>query len=248
MNDQDAERYTRQMRLSEVGEKGQEALRRGKVLLVGTGGLGSATALYLAAAGVGTLGLADGDPVELSNLHRQILHFTPDLGKPKTVSAREKISALNPSVAVREHPRFQEGSSDFIADYDLAADCSDNFDTRYFVNDACVRAGIPLVSGAVLRWEGQMMTVQPGRSACYRCAFPEPPVPECVKTSAEVGILGPVAGAVGCLMASEVIKILLGLDVLSNRMLFLDVKNMSFRTRPLRRRPGCACGSKSDTS
>jgi adenylyltransferase/sulfurtransferase len=242
LTDQDIRRYARQILLPEVGGKGQAALARARVLLVGAGGLGSPAALYLAAAGVGVLGLADGDPVEPSNLHRQVLHATPDVGKPKTSSARERLAALNPAVEVHEHPRLADGSA--FSGYDLALDGSDNFDTRYMVNDACVKAGKPLVTGAVLKWEGQVMTVLPRRSACYRCAFPEPPDPACVQSCAEAGILGPVAGTVGCLMAVEALKVLLGAPgLLTGRLLLLDLKTMSFREKPLRRRTGCAaCG------
>lgn len=238
-------RYARQMLLPEVGRKGQEALSRSRVLCVGVGGLGSPVALYLAAAGVGTLGLADGDPVELSNLHRQILHSTPDVGRPKALSAREKLSALNPSVVLREHPRLDApGLAAILPEYDLAADGSDNFDTRYLVNDACVKAGKPLVSGAVVKWEGNLTVVLPGRGPCYRCAFPEPPDPDCVQDCGSAGVLGPAAGSIGCLMAVEVLKVLLGLPgVVTGRLLLADFKTLSFREKPLRRRAAClACG------
>jgi adenylyltransferase/sulfurtransferase len=241
--DADIRRYARQILLPEVGVKGQSALKAARVLCVGAGGLGSPAALYLAAAGVGTLGIADGDPVELSNLHRQILHATADVGRAKTASAKERLSALNPSVLVREHPRLADGAA--FAGYDLVLDGSDNFDTRYMVADACVKAGRTLVTGAVVKWQGQVMTVLPGRSACYRCAFPEPPDPECVEDCGSAGVLGPAAGTVGCLMAAEALKALLGAgELLSDRLLLMDFKTMAFRVRPLRRRPGCSsCGT-----
>lgn len=241
-------RYARQMLLPEVGRKGQEALSRARVLCVGAGGLGSPAALYLAAAGVGALGLSDGDPVELSNLHRQILHTTPDVGRPKTASAREKLSALNPSVSVLEHPRLDAGNiASVIAGYDLVLDGSDNFDTRYLVNDVCVEAGKALVSGAVVKWEGQVMAVRPGVSACYRCAFPEAPDPDCVQDCGSAGVLGPAAGTVGCLMAVEALKILLGADgALVDRLLLIDFKSTRFREKTIHRRAACAaCRRKS---
>lgn len=241
----DVHRYVRQMLLPEVGRKGQEALSKARVLCVGAGGLGSPAALYLAAAGVGTLGISDGDPVELSNLHRQILHATSDIGAPKTASAARKLGALNPDVALHEHPRLTpETVSAVFQDYDLVLDGSDNFDTRYLVNDACMKSGKTLVSGAVIKWEGQVLTVLPGKSACYRCAFPEPPDPECTESCSSSGVLGPAAGTIGCLMAVETLKALLGLPGLAtDRLILLDFKSLSFREKSLRRRPSCpACG------
>jgi molybdopterin-synthase adenylyltransferase len=242
----DVHRYVRQMLLPEVGRKGQEALGRSRVLCVGAGGLGSPAALYLAAAGVGTLGLADGDPVEISNLHRQVLHATPDIGFSKTSSAARKLGALNPGIVLREHPRLVSPAvHSVVREYDLVLDGSDNFDTRYLVNDACAAAAVPLVSGAVIKWEGQALTVLPGKSACYRCAFPEPPDPDCAESCSSAGVLGPAAGMVGCLMAAEALKVLLGLpDLLTDRLSLMDFKKMSFREKPLRRRRNCpACGS-----
>jgi adenylyltransferase/sulfurtransferase len=240
--DQDVRRYARQILLPEVGGKGQSALAASRILCVGVGGLGSPAALYLAAAGVGTLGLADGDPVEISNLHRQVLHYTGDVGRAKTASARDKLSALNPAVRLLEHPRLTDAA--VLGGYDLVLDGSDNFETRYWLNDACVKAGKSLVSGAVLKWEGQVMAVRPGRSACYRCAFPEPPDPECAQSCADAGVLGPVAGTVGCLMATEAVKMIVGAPgLLLDRLILLDLKAMSFRQRALRRRADCsACG------
>lgn len=233
------------MLLPEVGRTGQEALSRARVLCVGAGGLGSPAALYLAAAGVGVLGVSDGDPVEISNLHRQILHSTADVGRLKTDSAREKIAALNSDVSLHAHPRLgADGINEVVAGYDLILDGSDNFDTRYWVNDACVKEGKALVSGAVIKWEGQVMTVSPGRSACYRCAFPEPPDPECVEDCGSAGVLGPAAGTIGCLMAVEALKMLLGQPTCSDRLLLVNFKAMSFREKPLSRRKDCpACGS-----
>jgi adenylyltransferase/sulfurtransferase len=240
----DVHRYTRQMLLPEVGRKGQDVLSRSRVLCVGAGGLGSPVSLYLAGAGVGTMGIADGDPVELSNLHRQILHSTPDIGRAKTASARDRLSSLNPSITLCEHGRLCADDVDVVlSGYDLVVDGSDNFDTRYLINDACVRAGVPLVSGAVLKWEGQALTILPGRSACYRCAFPEPPDPECVQGCSSAGILGPVAGAIGSIMATEALKVLLGHPVLSDRLFLIDFRTMTTRQKSIRRRATCAaCG------
>lgn len=234
------------MLLPEVGGAGQAKFSEARVLIVGAGGLGSPAALYLAGAGVGRLTLIDNDPVDLTNLHRQILHGTPDLGTPKVRSARRRLSHLNPSVKVRPlNQRLTSKNVDAVfKNQDLVLDGSDNFDTRYLVNNAAVRHGVPLVWGAVLRWEGQAMTVLPGRSACYQCLFPEPPDPAVAQSCADGGILGPVAGMVGTWMAVEALKVLLGTGgVLADRLLLLDARAGKFRERPARRRPGCAvCG------
>jgi molybdopterin/thiamine biosynthesis adenylyltransferase len=241
----DPHRYVRQMLLPEVGRAGQEALSNARVLCVGAGGLGSPAALYLAAAGVGTLGIADGDPVELSNLHRQVLHASADVGRPKTGSASEKLSALNPEVSLRTHPRLTPENIDgVLTEYGLVLDGSDNFDTRYLVNDACAKGGKPLVSGAVIKWEGQLLAVRPGASACYRCAFPEPPEADCAESCSSAGVLGPAAGVIGCWMAVEALKLLLGLPALVDRLLLFDFKTAAVREKPLHRRPDCrACGT-----
>jgi len=244
----DVQRYARQILLPEVGGEGQRRIQAARVLIVGAGGLGSPAALYLTAAGVGTLGLVDGDIVERSNLHRQILHNPADIGKQKIQSAREKLSALNPSLLVREHPvrLVEDNAPNLLSGYDLVLDGSDNFETRYAVNDAAVRLDLPLVWGAVLRWEGQVMSVRPGKSACYRCVFPEPPDPALALSCADGGILGPVAGVAGCLMASEALKILLGKgDLLTNRLWLFDIRRMAFRERPVKRRSDClSCAPK----
>lgn len=239
------ERYARQLILPEVGGGGQARLKAARVLLVGAGGLGAPAALYVAAAGVGTLVVVDNDRVELSNLHRQILHFTPDVGKPKVRSAKEKLSALNPRVkVVVKQTRFVSGNAaQLLAGCNLVLDGSDNFETRYAVNSACVKAGVPLVWGAVLRWEGQVMTVVPGQSACYACLFPEAPDPAIAQSCSNAGIVGSVAGTVGSLMATEGLKALLGKgEILSGRLLILDLLGMKFRERKVLRRGGCqAC-------
>jgi adenylyltransferase/sulfurtransferase len=237
----DIERYARQILLTEVGGKGQAVLGKTKILLIGLGGLGSPAGLYLAAAGVGTLGLLDADVVDKTNLHRQLLHFTPDLGRPKTESASATLADLNPEVNVVSHPvRLTAANArDLLAPYDIVLDGSDNFETRYIVNDAAMALGKTLVSGAALKWEGQLMVARPGQ-ACYRCAFPEPPDPACVQSCAEGGILGPVAGVLGCLMAVEAIKEALRLPQrTANRLLTVDALTLSFRWRPLTPDPAC---------
>lgn len=242
----DIARYARQLILPEVGGAGQKKLANAGVLLVGAGGLGSPAALYLAAAGVGTLVLADGDTVDLSNLQRQILHFTSDVGKAKVRSAREKLLDLNPGVKILgKKTRFTPSSAGrLMAGCDLVLDGSDNFETRYAVNAACVAQGVPLVWGAVLRWEGQIMSVVPGMSACYRCLFPEPPDPALVQSCSNAGIMGSVAGVVGTLMATEALKILLAKgDSLAGRFWALDFLKMKVRERDVFRRKNCpSCG------
>ncbi len=239
------ERYSRQTILEEVGLAGQRLLLDSKVLIVGAGGLGSPAALYLAAAGVGTLGVVDGDRVDLSNLHRQILHFTHDIGRPKTQSARRTLEDINPDVTVVPHQTVlsSENALDIIADYDVVVNGSDNFPTRYLVNDACVFLGKPLVDASILRWEGHATVFLPGRG-CYRCLFPTPPPPGTVPSCAEGGIIGAVAGFMGTLQALETIKILLGRgETLSNRLLIVDALTAEIRTVRWSRNPDCpVCG------
>jgi len=239
------------MLLPEVGGAGQEKLFNARVLIVGAGGLGSPIALYLAGAGVGQLTLIDNDPVDLSNLHRQILHGTPDLGTPKVLAARRRLTHLNPGVRVKPlNKRLTVRNADALfKKQDLVLDGSDNFETRYLVNDAAVRTRVPLVWGAVLRWEGQAMTVFPGRSACYRCVFPEPPDPADALSCADGGILGPVAGLVGTFMAVEALKALLGVGrPVSDRLVMWDAREGRCRERPATRRTGCrACGGYRDS-
>lgn len=238
-------RYSRQLILEELGLEGQRRLRDGRVLIVGAGGLGSPSALYLAAAGVGTLGIVDGDRVDLSNLHRQILHHTQDVGTPKTVSARETLAAVNPDVTVVPHQTVltSENAFEIIGGYDVVVNGSDNFPTRYLVNDACVMLGKPLVDASILKWEGQATTFLPGRG-CYRCLFPTPPPPGAVPSCAEGGVIGAVAGLVGSLQAVEAIKVLLGAgDPLANRLLLVDLLAGEMRTVRWTRNPDCpVCG------
>jgi molybdopterin-synthase adenylyltransferase len=212
------------------------------VLIVGVGGLGSPASLYLAAAGVGTLGLIDGDVVELSNLQRQIVHETCGIGRPKVESAAEKIRRLNPDVAVRPYPErlTAANAADIVADYDFVVDATDGFESKFLVNDVCVAENKPFSHGGVQRFEGQTMTVLPGRSACYRCVFEAPPPEGSVFVCAQVGVLGAVAGMLGTIQAVEAIKCIAGAGaLLTDAMLTFDALTMTFRKVPLRRNPAC---------
>jgi len=238
-------RYSRQVILEEVGVDGQRRLLDGKVLVVGAGGLGSPSSLYLAAAGVGRLGIVDGDRVELSNLHRQILHCTRDIGHPKTQSARRTLEDINPDVTVVPYQTTltSENALDIIEPYDVVVNGSDNFPTRYLVNDACVMLRKPLVDASILKWEGQATTYLPGRG-CYRCLFPTPPPPGSVPSCAEGGVVGAVAGFMGSLQAIEALKILLGAgETLVNRLLIVDLLAGEVRALRWHRNPHCpVCG------
>lgn len=239
-------RYSRHILLKEVGGKGQQKLLDGKVLVIGTGGLGSPIALYLTAAGVGTIGLADADEVDLSNLQRQVIHFTPDVGKPKVLSAKEKMEAMNPDVTVRTHQTWvtAENIAGIIREYDFVIDATDNFAAKFLINDACVLAGKPFSHGGILQFDGQTMTAVPGESACYRCIFPEPPPKEVIPTCSQAGVIGVLPGVMGTLQATEAIKFLLGAgELLTDRLLTYDALRMRFREVPLRRNPKCPlCG------
>lgn len=239
-------RYSRHILLQEVGVEGQERIRQGRVLVVGTGGLGSPVALYLAAAGVGTLGLVDGDVVDLSNLQRQIIHTTPEVGRRKVESAKEKINRLNPHVQVVTYPCFMnaENALDLVRDYDFVVDGTDNFVVKFLINDACVMAGKPFSHGGVLRFEGQTFTHLPG-TACYRCLFGAPPPAGSVPTCAQAGILGAVAGMLGTIQATEVLKYLTGTgELLTNRLLTFDAKSMEFHLIGMARNEACPlCGT-----
>ncbi len=247
LTDEEIIRYSRQLVLPEVGGEGQERLRRAAVLVVGAGGLGSPAALYLAAAGVGRLGLADGDRVDLSNLQRQILHFTPDVGRPKARSGREKLLLLNPAVSVRAYEARLDGRNarELVAGYDAVVAAVDNVESRYILNDACVAAGVPMVEAGILGFRGLLMTVIPGRGPCYRCVFPEPPPPGSVPTCAEAGVIGALAGVMGSLQALEAIKIILGRgSTYTGRLLVVDALAGRFREVPWRGDPRCpACGA-----
>lgn len=243
----DLRRYARQVLLPEVGAAGQRKLQAGRVLCVGAGGLGSPVALYLAAAGVGRLGIVDFDHVDLSNLQRQVLHGTPDVGRPKTQSAVETLRRLNPDVEVVPHPvrLTSENAKDILSGYDVVVDGTDNFPTRYLVNDACVMLGKPNVYGAIFRWEGQASLFAPHwEGPCYRCLFPEPPPAGTVPSCAEAGVLGVLPGVIGCLQATEVLKLLLGQGrSLLGRLVVFDALSLQFRELRLRRDHGCPlCG------
>lgn len=241
-------RYARHIALDEVGEAGQLALNAASVLVIGTGGLGSPVAFYLTAAGVGTLGLVDFDTVSLNNLQRQILHGTSDEGRPKVQSAWETLRDTNPEVTFRLYSeKLNTGNvAEIIREYDLVVDASDNFSTRFLINDACVQLEKPLVFGAVLQFSGQVTVfTQEEDCGCYRCLFPEAPAPELVPTCAEAGIFGVTPGIIGSLQASQVLMLILDLnglkvgDVLKNRLLVYDGKQASFRTINLVKNPAC---------
>jgi len=241
------ERYARQIILEDVGITGQRKLLDSKVLLIGAGGLGSPAAIYLAAAGVGTLGIVDGDRVDLTNLHRQVLHFTHDIGRPKTQSAKRTLEDINPDVQVIPFQTVltSENAFEIIKEFDVVVNGSDNFPTRYLVNDACVMLGKPLVDASILKWEGQATVFLPGHG-CYRCLFPTPPPPGAVPSCAEGGIIGAVAGYMGTLQATEAIKILLGKgSTLANRLLIFDALESDVRSVRWNRNPGCpVCGDR----
>jgi len=241
-------RYSRHLTLPDVGVEGQRRLKAGRVLLVGAGGLGSPLALYLAAAGVGTLGLVDFDVVDVSNLQRQVLHGTKDVGRPKLESARDRIHDVNPYVHFEpyETKLTSENALDIIRDYDVVIDGTDNFATRYLTNDACVLLGKPNVYGSIFRFEGQASVFATDEGPCYRCLFPEPPPPGLVPSCAEGGVLGVLPGLVGTIQATEGIKLLLGVgEPLIGRLLLIDALTMRFRTVKLRKDPKCpACGTR----
>ncbi len=246
LTDQQHERYSRHLMLEEVGSAGQERLLAGKVLVIGAGGLGSPIALYLAAAGVGTIGIADPDLVELSNLQRQIVHRTADIGRAKVASAEERMHALNPDVRVNAYQaRVDAGNiGGIIAGYDFVIDATDNFAAKFLVNDACVLAGIPYSHGGILRFNGQTMTVLPGTSPCYRCIFPEPPPDELLVPCSRDGVLGVLPGVIGTIQATEALKHLLGAgELLTGRLLTYNALTMRFREVPVRNNPACpVCG------
>lgn len=241
------ERYSRQIMVPDIGGKGQIHLRQAKVLVIGAGGLGSPAAFYLAAAGVGTLGIIDPDKVELSNLQRQILHATADIGRQKVESAKTKLSELNPDVGITTYAaRFDESNAaEIAAGYQFIIDGSDNFDTKFLVNDIAIRLGIPFSHAGIVRLQGQTITVLPRQSACYRCVFQAPPPPEEILNCQQSGILGAVAGTLGTIQATEAVKYLAGFEdgLLTNRLLTYDARQMKFHTVEVARNPRCAaCG------
>jgi adenylyltransferase/sulfurtransferase len=240
------QRYARHLIMPEVAMAGQKRLKAARVLCIGTGGLGSPLLLYLAAAGVGTLGLADFDVVDVSNLQRQILHFTSDVGRPKIASAEEKLKAINPDLAIRRHEHSVDSSNalELFAGYDVIVDGTDNFPTRYLVNDACVLLGKPNVYGSIFRFDGQATVFFPPDGPCYRCLYPEPPPPDLVPNCAEGGVLGILPGLIGVVQATETVKLILGAGKpLIGRLLLYDALEMTFREMKVRKNPRCPiCG------
>lgn len=239
-------RYSRHIILPEVGGKGQAKIAKAKVFIVGAGGLGCPVGYYLTAAGVGTIALIDNDTVEMSNLQRQIAHNVNTIGMPKVESAKKTFEALNPDVNIVAIQKriSKDDIIDLIKDYDIVVDGSDNFPTRYLVNDACFMAGKPLVSGAILRFEGQVTTILPGDGPCYRCLFEEPPPPGLVPSCQEAGVLGVLPGVIGGLQATEVLKLILGKgDVLKGELLIYNALKTTFRKVKVPKNPSCPlCG------
>jgi molybdopterin/thiamine biosynthesis adenylyltransferase/rhodanese-related sulfurtransferase/molybdopterin converting factor small subunit len=244
---EEVQRYSRHLILPEVGLDGQKKLKAARVLCIGAGGLGSPVAMYLAAAGVGTLGIVDYDVVDYSNLQRQILHGTPDVGRPKLQSAKDRLKALNPHVEVQtfEAALTSENALQLFKDFDVIVDGTDNFPTRYLVNDACVLTGKPNAYGSIFRFEGQASVFGTKQGPCYRCLYPEPPPPGLVPSCAEGGVLGVLPGIVGCIQANETLKLILGIgEPLIGRFLVFDALRMKFRELKLRKDPDCpVCGT-----
>ena len=238
-------RYSRHILLKEIGVEGQQLISQAKVLIVGAGGLGSPLCLYLAAAGVGTIGIIDGDKVDLSNLQRQVVHFTKDIGNPKAQSAKEKMSMINPKAEIVAYDEFlsPDNALNIIADYDFVADATDSFASKYLINDACIMAKKPFSIGAILRFQGHTLTHLPG-TACYRCVFPEPPSPNDSPTCSQAGVMGAVAGMVGTIQAAETLKYITGAGhLLTNQLLFFDSLTMDFRKVKVNADPKCpVCG------
>ncbi|MBQ9274964.1 MAG: molybdopterin-synthase adenylyltransferase MoeB [Succinivibrio sp.] len=241
------QRYSRHIILKEVGAKGQKKLLNAKVLIIGAGGLGAPAAMYLGAAGVGTIGIADADEVDLSNLQRQIIHSTPDVGKAKVQSAKETLNAMNPDVEVKTYRQFVAADNilELIRDYDFVLDATDNFPAKFLINDACVIAGKPFSHAGIIRFQGQLMTYVPGQGPCYRCVFKEPPPPEAVPTCKQAGVIGAMGGIIGSLQALEAVKYILGVgDLLTGSLLTFNALKMEFRKVRLPKWDGkCAvCG------
>ena len=239
-------RYSRHILLPEVGGKGQQKIGQARVLIVGAGGLGSPVAFYLAAAGVGTIGVIDGDVVDLSNLQRQVIHQTGDIGRPKVDSAKAKILALNPNVAVETHEMrlTAENALDIIGRYDIVVDGVDTFPAKFLINDACFFARKPLVHGGILRFDGRVFTILPGKSACYRCVFKQPPPSGLVASCQEAGVIGALAGVIGTIQGTEVLKLILGRGhLLTDRLLDYDARQTRFREIKIAKNPQCPlCG------
>ena len=250
LTEQQMERYSRQVVLKEVGGAGQEKLLSSRVLIVGVGGLGSPASLYLAAAGVGTIGIVDAGKVDLTNLHRQVIHHTGDVGVEKVVSAEAKMRAINPDVDVKTYHQQVRANNigKIIREYDFVIDGTDNFAAKFLINDACYFEKVPFSHAGVLGFDGQLMTVLPGRTACYRCVFHSPPAPGAVPACSEAGVFGPLAGVIGLLQATEAIKFLLGIgDLLTGTLLVYNALEMGFHKVKVNRNPECPlCGSNAE--
>ena len=248
LTEAERERYARHLVLPEVGEKGQQKLKSASVLVIGAGGLGSPVSMYLAAAGVGRIGLADFDNVDVTNLHRQILYGTSDVGAPKLSAASERLHDLNPEINIETHNTAinSENALAIFRAYDIIVDGTDNFPTRYLVNDACVLTGKPNVYGSIFRFEGQASVFYAREGPCYRCLYPEPPPPNLVPSCAEGGVLGVLPGVIGTIQATETIKLITGIgEPLIGRLLLFDALRMEFRRLRLRKDPNCAvCGER----
>jgi len=246
LKEEQIERYQRHIALKEVGGKGQQRLLDGRVLIIGAGGLGAPAALYLAAAGVGMIGLVDADTVDLTNLQRQVIHFTPDIGKAKVISAREKMAAINPGIKVNTYEEWAHAGNimGIIRGYDFVIDGTDNFAAKFLINDACVLTGIPYSHAGILRFDGQTITVKPGESACYRCIFPGPPPKNAIPTCSQAGVIGVLPGLLGIIQATEAIKFLLGKgELLTGRLLIYNALEMRFMEVQISRNPKCPlCG------
>ena len=240
------ERYSRHIILQEVGVKGQKKLLNASVLIIGAGGLGAPAALYLAAAGVGTIGIVDADEVDLSNLQRQVIHTTNDVGKAKVKSAAETMEAINPDVTVKTYRTFVDSTNimDLIKDYDFIIDGTDNFPAKFLINDACVMAGKPFSHAGIIRFKGQLMTYVPGEGPCYRCVFKNPPPKDAVPTCKQAGVIGAMGGVIGSLQAMEAIKYIIGKgELLNGKLLTYDALKMEFHTIKLPKDHHCAvCG------
>ncbi|MDR4465928.1 MAG: molybdopterin-synthase adenylyltransferase MoeB [Nitrospira sp.] len=247
LTESEIQRYSRHIILQDVGGKGQLKLKRAKVLLIGAGGLGSPAGLYLAAAGIGTIGLVDGDVVDLSNLQRQIMHSTATLGQPKVLSGQKTLSAINPDITVNAYHQLVDADNilPLVSQYDIVLDGSDNFTTRFLVNDACFFAKKTLVSASMFRFEGQLTTIKPHQGyPCYRCLYPEPPPAGLVPNCQEAGVLGVLAGTMGILQASEAIKEILGIgETVADKLVIYDALDMKFRKVGRPKDPACPlCG------
>lgn len=241
LTEEQIHRYSRHILLQDVGYEGQLKLAESKVLIIGAGGLGAPVALYLAATGVGTIGIIDADVVDITNLQRQVIHHTPDIGIPKVLSAKNKISAINPDVTVKTYHEWftPDNAFELISQYDFIIDGTDNFPAKFLINDACVLAKKPFSHGGILRFDGQTFTYVPG-SACYRCIFPTPPPKDAVPTCSQAGVLGSIAGMLGTIQATEALKYLLGKgDLLTNRLLIFNALSMQFRTVPIKHSENC---------